>query len=148
MDERNDEHYMRLALREAQLAYDADEVPVGAIVVQDGRILGRGHNQVEMLSDPTAHAEIIAITSAFSFLGSKYLPGATLYVTVEPCHMCAGALYWSKIGKIVYGAGDAKHGYRAFYKDTCPFHPKTIVTNGILQETCAELMISFFQSKR
>ncbi|MES2775419.1 MAG: nucleoside deaminase [Bacteroidota bacterium] len=148
MDAQKDEHYMRLALAEAQRAYDADEVPVGAIVVQDDRILGRGYNQVEMLSDPTAHAEIIALTSAFSFLGSKYLPGATLYVTVEPCHMCAGALYWSKIGRIVYGAGDVKHGYRSFYKETSPFHPKTKLTSGVLEQECAGLMISFFQSKR
>jgi len=148
MDEKNDEHYMRLALQEAQLAYDADEVPVGAIVVQDGRILGRGYNQVEMLSDPTAHAEIIALTSAFSFLGAKYLPEATLYVTLEPCHMCAGALYWSKIGRVVYGASDVKHGYHSFYKETSPFHPKTIVTSGIMEDECAALMKSFFQSKR
>lgn len=148
MDERSDAYFMRLALQEAQLAFDADEVPVGAIVVQEGRIIGRGHNQVEMLGDPTAHAEIIALTSAFSFLSAKYLPGATLYVTVEPCHMCAGALYWSKIGKVVFGATDIKHGYQSFYKETFPFHPKTIVTGGILKEECAALMISFFKSKR
>ena len=148
MDEKNDEYYMRLALQEAQRAYDLDEVPVGAIVVQDGQILGRGYNQVELLNDPTAHAEIIALTSAFSFLSAKYLPNATLYVTLEPCHMCAGALYWSKIGSIVYGAADVKHGYRSFYKDTSPFHPKTKLTTGVLQDACAALMISFFQSKR
>jgi len=148
MDEKNHEYYMQLALQQAQLAYDADEVPVGAIVVQEGRILGRGYNQVEMLSDPTAHAEIIALTAAFGFLGSKYLPNSTLYVTVEPCHMCAGALYWSKIGKVVYGAADVKHGYRSFYKETNPYHPKTMVTGGVLQDACANLMISFFQSKR
>ena len=139
---------MRLALQEAQRAYDTDEVPVGAIVVQQGRILGRGYNQVEMLSDPTAHAEIIALTSAFGFLSAKYLPGATLYVTIEPCHMCAGALYWSKIGRIVYGAEDVKHGYKSFYKETWPFHPKTVLTNGILEEECAGLIKSFFQGKR
>ncbi len=148
MNEKDDEYYMQLALQQAQRAYEADEVPVGAIVVQQGQVLGRGYNQVERLSDPTAHAEIIALTAAFGFLSAKYLPNATLYVTLEPCHMCAGALYWSKIGRIVYGAADVKHGYRAFYKNTFPFHPKTKLTSGILQDDCAALMISFFQSKR
>ena len=143
-----DEGYMRLALQEAERAYEADEVPVGAIIVQDGRILGRGYNQVEMLKDPTAHAEIIALTSAFSFLGSKYLPKATIYISLEPCHMCAGALYWSKIGRIVYGAADPKHGYRRFNQTVSPFHPKTIVENGILADECAELMKSFFRARR
>jgi len=143
-----DEDYMRLALQEAQRAYDADEVPVGAIVVQDGRILGRGYNQVEMLKDPTAHAEIIALTSSFSFLGSKYLPNATIYISLEPCHMCAGALYWSKIGRIVYGAEDAKHGYRRFNQAISPFHPKTVIEKGILGDECAALMKSFFKAKR
>src|SRR3954464_13398838 len=113
-----DENYMKLALREAQKAFDAEEVPVGAVIVQNNRILARGHNQVERLNDPTAHAEILALTSAFNFLGSKYLPEATIYITIEPCLMCAGALYWSKIGRIVYGANDDKNGYRKFC--SCP----------------------------
>src|ERR1051326_6466459 len=107
----NDEYFMQQALRQAQNAFDADEVPIGAIVVIDNKIISRGYNQVEKLNDPTAHAEIIALTSAFNFLGSKYLPSATIYVTIEPCLMCAGALYWSKISRIVYGAPDEKNGY-------------------------------------
>src|SRR6185369_4363238 len=108
----NDEQYMQQALREAQKAFDEGEVPVGAIVVMNDRIISRGYNQVEKLNDPTAHAEIIALTSAFNFLASKYLPDGTIYITVEPCLMCAGALYWSKIGRVVYGAEDEKNGYR------------------------------------
>ena len=144
----NDEHFMGQALRQAQLAYEADEVPVGAVVVIDNKIISRGYNQVETLADPTAHAEIIALTSAFNFLGSKYLPDATLYVTVEPCLMCAGALYWSKIGRVVYGASDPKNGYLHITKETSPFHPKTELTFGVLKEECASLMKSFFQQKR
>jgi tRNA(adenine34) deaminase len=108
----NDEYFMQQALKEARLAYDEDEIPIGAIVVLKDRIIGRGHNQTERLNDSTAHAEMIALTSAFNHLGSKYLPGAALYVTVEPCLMCAGALYWSKIGRVVFGADDEKNGYR------------------------------------
>src|SRR4051812_18479426 len=106
-----DEYFMHMAFKEAQKAFNSMEVPVGAIIVQGERILARGYNQVEKLNDPTAHAEILALTSAFNFLGSKYLPSATIYITVEPCLMCAGALYWSKIGRIVYGADDEKNGY-------------------------------------
>ena len=146
--EYTDEHWMQQALKEAQLAFDSDEVPVGAIVVQQNKIIGRGHNQVELLNDATAHAELLALTAAFNFLGSKYLPDATLYVTVEPCAMCAGALYWSKIGRIVYGAKDIKHGYQIFYKDQWPFHPKTTLTPGIMENECAQLMKDFFKSKR
>lgn len=144
----NDEYFMGQALRQAQLAFDADEVPVGAVVVIDNKIISRGYNQVETLSDPTAHAEIIALTSAFNFLGSKYLPDATLYVTVEPCLMCAGALYWSKIGRVVYGASDPKNGYLHITKETSPFHPKTQLTYGVLSDECASLMKAFFQQKR
>ena len=144
----NDEYFMGQALRQAQLAYEADEVPVGAVVVIDKKIISRGYNQVETLADPTAHAEIIALTSAFNFLGSKYLPDATIYITVEPCLMCAGALYWSKIGRIVYGASDAKNGYLHITKDNSPFHPKTELVYGVLKEECAGLMKSFFQQKR
>jgi tRNA(adenine34) deaminase len=139
---------MKQALAQAQIAYEEDEVPVGAIVVLNSKIIARGYNQVEKLNDPTAHAEIIALTSAFNFLGSKYLPEATIYITVEPCVMCAGALYWSKIGKVVYGASDEKNGYLRVTKENSPFHPKTEVVRGVLNEECATLMKSFFQSKR
>lgn len=143
-----DEQYMQQALKEAQKAYDAGEVPVGAIVVMQEKIISRGYNQVEMLNDSTAHAEIIALTSAYNFLGSKYLPEATLYVTVEPCLMCSGALYWSKIGKIVFGAYDEKNGYRRSTGSNNPFHPKTVLTGGILEAECARLMKDFFKAKR
>lgn len=146
-----DEAYMRQALREANRAYTAGEVPVGAIIVQGERILARGFNQVEQLNDPTAHAEMIALTSAFNFLGSKYLPEATIYITVEPCLMCAGALYWSKIARVVYGASDEKNGYRRAVQlsaDNWPFHPKTVLTGGVLADECADLIKSFFREKR
>lgn len=153
-----DEHFMLQALKEAKKAFEEGEVPVGAVVTMNGRIISRGHNQVERLNDPTAHAEIIALTSAFNLLGSKYLPEATIYITVEPCLMCAGALYWSKIHKVVFGAADIKNGYRK-YVEPCPslenigiaprpFHPKTIVTESVLAEECATLMKEFFKSKR
>lgn len=141
-------HFMRMALKEAQAAYDADEVPVGAVVVMDGKIIARGHNQVELLNDSTAHAEILALTSAYSLLGSKYLPNATLYVTVEPCLMCCGALYWGKIGCIVYGASDEKNGYQHITQEKWPFHPKTELVSGILETECAFLMKNFFKLKR
>ena len=144
----NDEYFMQQALKEAQKAYEDGEVPVGAIVVMNNRIIARGHNQVERLSDPTAHAEIIALTSAFNYLGSKYLPEGSLYVTVEPCLMCTGALYWSKIGKVIWGADDEKNGHKHITDPNWPFHPKTEITNGILKDECAELMKSFFRSKR
>ena len=141
-------YFMSQALKEARLAYDKDEVPIGAVVVMDHKIIARGHNQVELLNDATAHAEIIALTSAFNFLGAKYLPDATLYVTVEPCLMCCGAMYWSKIGRIVFGAADEKNGYKHITQKNWPFHPKTELVTGILQDECAFLMKSFFQSKR
>ncbi len=144
----SDEQFMKQALREAQKAFDEDEVPVGAVIVLNDKIIARGYNQVEKLNDCTAHAEIIALTSAFNYLGSKYLPDATIYVTVEPCVMCAGALYWSKIGRIVYGASDEKNGYKHITKENSPFHPKTVLSSGVLSEDCAELMKSFFRSKR
>lgn len=144
----DDERYMRLALEEAQQAYDADEVPVGAIVVWGGKIIGRGSNQVERLSDSTAHAEMIALTAAFNSLGAKYLPEATLYVTVEPCLMCCGAMYWSKLGRIVYGAEDVKNGYRKFTGATFPFHPKAELVTGVLGADCAALMKAFFAARR
>ena len=144
----DDEHFMRQALIQAQTAFEEEEVPVGAVVVVNNRIISRGYNQVEKLNDPTAHAEIIALTSAFNYLGSKYLPDATIYVTVEPCLMCAGALYWSKIGRVVFGAADEKNGYHQITGNTSPFHPKTVLVSGILKEECATLMKSFFKQKR
>jgi tRNA(adenine34) deaminase len=144
----DDERFMRLALQEAEAAYTAAEVPVGAVVVWGGKIIGRGRNQVEQLSDSTAHAEMIAMTAAFNQLGAKYLMDATLYVTVEPCLMCCGAMYWSKIGRIVYGAEDVKNGYRRFTADRFPFHPKAELVSGVLGEECAFLMKSFFAARR
>lgn len=140
------EDFMKQALREAQNAYNADEVPVGAVVVVQNRIIARGYNQVEMLNDTTAHAEMIALTSAFNFLGSKYLPEATLYVTVEPCTMCCGALYWSKIARVVYGTPDPKHGGLSLHKNV--LHPKTEIISGVLAEECALLMKNFFAARR
>ena len=146
----SDEYYMKQALKEAQRAFDEDEVPIGAVIVMQDKIIARGYNQVEKLNDSTAHAEIIALTSAFNFLGSKYLPEATLYVTIEPCLMCAGALYWSKIGRIVYGAEDEKNGYRKYVNNARenPFHPKTEIINNICKEDCAVLVKKFFKAKR
>jgi tRNA(adenine34) deaminase len=144
----DDSYFMQRALQEAQVAFEKEEIPVGAVVVLNNKIIGRGHNQTEMLHDVTAHAEIIALTAAFNFIGAKYLPEATLYVTLEPCHMCAGALYWSKIGRIVYGADDEKHGYRKFYGSNNPFHPKTVVEHGLMATEGAALMKEFFRNKR
>jgi tRNA(adenine34) deaminase len=152
--ELNDEYFMKQALREAQKAFDEEEVPVGAVIVQNNRIIARGYNQVEKLTDSTAHAEIIALTAAFNFLGSKYLPDAVLYVTIEPCVMCSGALYWSKIGKVIYGARDEKNGSITPLpgiletKGNWPYHVKTSVEGGILQEECSLLMKTFFKNKR
>ncbi|HAN66103.1 MAG TPA: tRNA-specific adenosine deaminase [Chitinophagaceae bacterium] len=143
-----DEHFMQLAIKEAMKAYEQDEVPVGAVLVMNGQVIARAHNQVELLNDCTAHAEILALTGAFQYLGSKYLPDATLYVTVEPCLMCSGALYWSKIGSIVFGAYDEKNGYRKSTGGRSPFHPKTQLRGGVLEEACSELMKSFFKQKR
>ncbi len=143
-----DEYYMMLALKEARKAFDDGEVPVGAVVVLQEKIIARGHNMVERLNDPTAHAEIIALTSAFNTLGSKYLPEASLYVTVEPCLMCAGALYWSKLGRIVFGTDDEKNGYKKTTGTNWPFHPKTELIRGVLQEECAQLMKDFFRKRR
>jgi len=143
-----DEQYMRLAIKEAEKAFDKDEVPIGAILVINDKIICRSHNQVEMLNDSTAHAEILSVTAAFNSLGSKYLPDATLYVTIEPCLMCSGALYWSKIGRIVFGAPDDKNGYRKYTGEVNPFHPKTKITGGVLQEECATLIQNFFKQRR
>jgi len=143
-----DEYYMMLAVKEARKAFDAGEIPIGAVVVMNERVIARGHNMTEKLNDPTAHAEMIALTSAFNFLGAKYLPEASLYVTVEPCVMCAGAAYWSKLKKIVWGADDEKNGHKRITKEEWVFHPKTIVVKGILMDECASLMKSFFSTKR
>lgn len=143
-----DESFMKQALAEAQIAFETGEIPVGAVVVMGSRIIARGHNQVERLSDATAHAEMIALSAAFGTLGAKYLPEATLYVTLEPCVMCAGALYWSKIGRVVYGAPDEKNGYRQATGDHAPFHPKTRIHEGVLREPCRQLMQEFFRRKR
>ena len=156
------EYYMQQALKEAQKAYEDEEVPIGAVIVMQDRIISRGYNQVEKLNDSTAHAEIIALTSAFNFLGSKYLPEATLYVTIEPCLMCAGALFWSKIGRVVYGADDEKNGAlgltcskngkenRGIKKNEVRriLHPKTEIISGICGEQCAALIKKFFRVKR
>ncbi|HMG83427.1 MAG TPA: nucleoside deaminase [Ferruginibacter sp.] len=143
-----DEQYMREALKQAQRAFEEDEVPIGAVIVMNDKIIAKGYNQVEKLTDSTAHAEIIALTTAFNFLGSKYLPDATLYVTVQPCIMCSGALYWSKIGRVVYGTEDEKNGYKRVAGNNSPFHPKTTIVGGVLQEECVQLMKDFFKAKR
>ena len=145
---KGDEYFMQQAIKEAHRALEAQEVPIGAVVVMQDKVIARGHNQVETLTDATAHAEIIALTSAYNFLGAKYLPEATLYVTIEPCTMCSGALYWSKIGKIVYGASDEKHGGISLHGERNLLHPKTIVKRGILAEECAMLMKEFFRKRR
>jgi tRNA(adenine34) deaminase len=153
-----DEYYMLQALKEAKKAFDDGEIPVGAIVLQNQKIIARGFNQVERLNDATAHAELISLTSAFNFFGSKYLPEASIYITVEPCLMCAGALFWSKIGRIVYGADDKKNGYRKYC--ICapavegvelapwPFHPKSTVVKGVLKDECTHLIKEFFKARR
>jgi len=138
---------MRQALVQAQRAFDMDEVPVGAILVMHEKIIAKAYNQVQLLKDVTAHAEILAITSACENLQAKYLTEATLYVTLEPCLMCAGALYWNKIGHIVFGAYDEKNSYRRVTEKN-PFHPNTTLLGGILKEECAALMQSFFRAKR
>ncbi|MFC2759191.1 nucleoside deaminase [Hallella multisaccharivorax] len=141
-----DEYFMRLAISEAQAAYEEGEIPVGAVIVANGRVIARAHNQTETLHDVTAHAEMLAITSAASMLGGKYLNGCTLYVTVEPCVMCAGALGWAQLSRIVFGAPDEKRGYSTFAPKA--FHPKTKVTRGVLEKDCKALMQSFFASRR
>jgi len=141
-----DDYYMRIALQEAQKAYDQGEVPVGALIVAQDRIIAKGMNSVEMLKDVTAHAEIIALTAASQYLGSKYLPDCTLYVTLEPCPMCAGALRWSQLTRVVYGASDDKSGFMRFGKEM--LHPTTQLEFGVLHDACADLMRAFFADKR
>lgn len=141
-----DEYFMRQALQEAQRALEQDEVPIGAVVVCQNRIIARSHNLTEMLNDVTAHAEMQAITAAANVLGGKYLVNCTLYVTVEPCPMCAGALGWSQVSKIVYGASDTKRGYSLVSPKA--LHPKTEIVKGVLEAECSLLMLDFFKSKR
>ena len=141
-----DESFMKQALIEAQKALEKDEVPIGAIIVNNGRIIARAHNLTELLNDVTAHAEMQAITSAANTIGGKYLTDCTIYVTVEPCPMCAGALGWSQISRIVYGANDEKRGFSKLAPNV--IHPKTTVTSGVLVDECTGLMKSFFKKKR
>ena len=142
----DDTYYMKMALAEARKAYEKDEVPIGAVIVCKGHVIARAHNLTEMLNDVTAHAEMQAITAAASAIGGKYLSDCTLYVTVEPCPMCAGAIAWAQIGRLVYGAGDEKRGYRRYSPEV--LHPKTEVVSGICAEESTALMKQFFQSKR
>lgn len=141
-----DEKFMRLAIDEARKAAMRDEVPIGAVVVCGGRAIARAHNLTEALTDPTAHAEMQAITAATSYLGGKYLTDCTLYVTVEPCLMCSGAIAWSQMGRVVYGAADDKRGYHTYCAS--PFHKKTQVTAGVLADECSRLVTNFFRGKR
>jgi len=142
----SDEYFMKQALEEAHKAFEADEIPVGAIVVCNNRIIARAHNLTERLNDVTAHAEMQAITAAANYLGGKYLKDCTLYVTLEPCNMCAGALAWAQISRIVYGASDKKRGFSAF--SPSPLHPRTELVTGILEKESASLVKSFFVKKR
>ncbi|MEJ5302827.1 MAG: nucleoside deaminase [Bacteroidales bacterium] len=142
----SDEHYMGEALKEAKLAAAEDEVPIGAVIVCDGKIIARAHNMTERLNDVTAHAEMIAITAAENFLGAKYLVDCTIYVTIEPCPMCAAALGWAQMGKVVYGAPDPKMGYSLIQGRL--LHPKTLVVSGLRASECASLMTDFFRKKR
>lgn len=150
----SDEHYMQEALKEARKAFDADEVPIGAVIVIKDKIIARAYNQVEKLNDSTAHAEIIALTSAYNALGSKYLPGASLYVTIEPCLMCSGALYWSKISKIVFGAPDEKHGALtslaplSSLREEREWLRNISIAGNVCREECVALMRQFFKPKR
>lgn len=143
---RKDDEFMRKALDEARAAYDAGEIPVGAVIVCRGRIISRAHNLTETLNDVTAHAEMQAITSAANALGGKYLSGCTLYVTVEPCPMCAGAIGWAQISRVVFGAPDEKRGYRRYAPDV--LHPKAVVVGGVLEDECRSLMQEFFRARR
>ena len=140
------EHFMKLALQEAELAKEKDEVPVGAILVCDQQIIARSHNLSEMLTDVTAHAEMQLITMGSSYLGGKFLDGCQLYVTLEPCNMCAGALYWARIGTLIYGASDEKRGYSQAGNSL--LHPKTKVVSGIMQDECSTILSNFFKTKR
>ncbi|HEY9220384.1 MAG: nucleoside deaminase [Lutibacter sp.] len=145
MDPFDDTYFMRRALREAEMALDKNEVPIGAVIVMNNQVIARAHNLTETLNDVTAHAEMQAFTAAADYLGGKYLKDCTLYVTLEPCQMCAGASYWTQIGRIVYGASEDKRGFLAM-KTT--LHPKTVVVGGVLEEECSKLLKRFFIEKR
>ena len=142
----SDIYFMNEALKEARKAYDADEVPVGVVIVAENKIIARAHNLTELLNDVTAHAEMQAITSAANFIGGKYLNECVLYVTLEPCLMCAGALYWSHITKVVYGASDDKKGFSKLNQPV--LHPKTVIVKDVLEEECSKLLKEFFALKR
>ncbi|MCB0504264.1 MAG: nucleoside deaminase [Cyclobacteriaceae bacterium] len=145
----SDEYFMNEAFKQAEIAFEEGEVPVGAVVVCNNKIVAKAHNQTERLNDSTAHAEILALTSAFNYLGAKYLPDCTLFVTLEPCTMCAGALNWSQIGKVVYGATDPKRGYkRLVTKKEQVLHPKTEIITGVLEKQCGDLVSAFFKKLR
>ena len=146
MSEQDHTHFMKEALKEAMKAFDADEVPIGAVIVHGNRIIGRGHNLTERLNDVTAHAEMQAFTAAANFIGGKFLTDCTLYVTIEPCVMCAGASYWTQISRIVYGARDEKKGFQNVSKNI--LHPKTVLIGGVMENDCASLMKEFFKKKR
>lgn len=142
----NDEYFMKEALKEAQIAFSEDEVPVGAVVVCNKKVIARAHNMTEKLNDATAHAEMLALTAAENFLGSKYLRECTLYVTLEPCVMCAGATYWTQIGRVVFGASDDRHGYKKSGDKL--LHPKTVLEGGLMAQEATNLMKDFFTKKR
>ena len=142
----DDKYYMTMAMREAIMAADEGEGPVGAVVVCNGQVIAKAHNQTERLGDVTAHAEMLALTAAANTLGGKYLGDCTLYVTLEPCTMCAGAMRWSQLGRLVYGASDEKNGYRRFAADI--MHPRTVVDNGVMEEDCAKIVTGFFKERR
>ncbi len=142
----NDEYYMKQAYREALKAFDADEVPIGAVIVAGDKIIAKGYNQTELLNDTTAHAEIIALTAAFNAMGSKFLEECAMYITIEPCAMCAGALKWARIGKLIYGASEPKSGFTLY--EPSILHPNTLVVEGVLKDECRQLMKDFFLKKR
>lgn len=144
--EYDDEYFMRIALEEARLAFDEGEVPVGGVIVSGDKVIARGHNLVMRLNDPTAHVEMQLITCATDYIGSRYLSDCTLYVTLEPCVMCAGALFWSQIGRVVFGADDPKRGAARINQRI--YHPKTVVDGGVMRDECAEVLKSFFNEKR
>lgn len=146
MMQEDDKYYMKQALGEARKAFERGEVPVGAVVVCQNRVIARSHNLTETLNDVTAHAEMQAITAASDYLGGKYLTNCTLYVTVEPCVMCAGAIAWAQMGKLIYGAGDEKKGYSRLAPTA--LHPKTVVEKGVMEEECASIMKEFFKQRR
>ena len=141
-----DEYFMKQAFNQAKLAFDADEIPIGAVIVSNKKIIARAHNQTELLNDFTAHAEMIAFTSASEYFGNKYLDKCTLYVTLEPCIMCSGASFWTKIGKVVYAASDPKRGFTSISKNI--LHPKTEIVSGIMQRECSDILDLFFEQKR